>query len=100
MVGHVLEWDFGAVHLVRNHQLPIYASSLPRHVILLPYSVLTAHCSPLTADTTDHDFILAEPHLLASGKRDSAIILAEMMYAWSQKGALDPAPYAVRGVLP
>jgi hypothetical protein len=54
----------------------------------------------LRADGTDGDFALAEPHLIASGKRDSAITLANMMYEWSQKGALDPAPYAARGVLP
>ena len=31
---------------------------------------------------TDHLFVPAEVHLLASGKRDAANVLAEMMYEW------------------
>ncbi|WVF68066.1 hypothetical protein IAT40_002829 [Kwoniella sp. CBS 6097] len=48
----------------------------------------------------DRAFVLAEQHLLASGKRDAALTLAEMMFEWSEKGKLDPGPYAVRGTLP
>ncbi|KAI9633514.1 uncharacterized protein MKK02DRAFT_38167 [Dioszegia hungarica] len=48
----------------------------------------------------DRQFAQAESHLLASHKRDSAITLAEMLFEWSEKGTLDPGPYAVRGVLP
>lgn len=46
---------------------------------------------------------MAEPHLLASGTRDAARTLAEVMYAWSAEGADGPGAignYAVRGVLP
>lgn len=57
-------------------------------------------------------YVAAEGHLLASGKRDSANLLAEMLFDWyacalgcvlmprSGKGIEDPAPYAVRGTLP
>ncbi|WVR08549.1 hypothetical protein IAU60_005604 [Kwoniella sp. DSM 27419] len=48
----------------------------------------------------DHAFPLAETHLLASGKRDAALTLAQMMFEWSEKGKLDPGAYAVRGTLP
>ncbi|WWC92275.1 uncharacterized protein L201_007229 [Kwoniella dendrophila CBS 6074] len=48
----------------------------------------------------DRAFPLAERHLLASGKRDAAQTLAQMMFEWSEKGQLDPGPYAVRGTLP
>ncbi|WVN89758.1 uncharacterized protein L203_104988 [Cryptococcus depauperatus CBS 7841] len=48
----------------------------------------------------DHHFVEAEKYLLGSGKRDAAITLADMMYEWCDKGALDPGPYALRGVLP
>lgn len=60
------------------------------------------HCSISYpgAKTADRQFALAEPHLLASHKRDSAITLAEMLFEWSEKGGLDPGAYAVRGVLP
>jgi hypothetical protein len=36
--------------------------------------------NPLTF--ADHDFVLAEQHLLAAGKRDAAKLLAEMMFEW------------------
>ncbi|ORY20752.1 hypothetical protein BCR39DRAFT_554838 [Naematelia encephala] len=48
----------------------------------------------------DKSYVQAEVHLLASGKRDAAALLAEMMFDWSEKGQLDPAPYAIRGTLP
>ncbi|KAK4684030.1 golgi to ER traffic protein 4, partial [Tremellales sp. Uapishka_1] len=48
----------------------------------------------------DRQFAQAEIHLLAAGKRDASNVLAEMMFEWSEKGQLDPAPYAIRGVLP
>ncbi|WVQ85915.1 hypothetical protein IAT38_008083 [Cryptococcus sp. DSM 104549] len=48
----------------------------------------------------EKSFVLAEQHLLASGKRDAAVTLADMMYEWCNKGALDPGPYALRGTLP
>ncbi|WWC72559.1 uncharacterized protein I206_106521 [Kwoniella pini CBS 10737] len=48
----------------------------------------------------DRAFPLAEQHLLASGKRDAAVTLAQMMFEWCEKGGLDPGPYAVRGTLP
>ncbi|ORX41022.1 hypothetical protein BD324DRAFT_647922 [Kockovaella imperatae] len=48
----------------------------------------------------DRQFELAEQHLLASGKRDSAHLLADMMFEWCEKGSLDPGPYAIRGTLP
>lgn len=67
----------------------------------------------------ERQYFLAEQHLLASGKRDASIVLADMMFEWyvptlavciinpiflSQnrcgKGALDPGPFALRGILP
>jgi len=41
----------------------------------------------------------AEPHLLASGKRDSARLLAQMMVEWSAVGGM-PGNFALRGTLP
>ncbi|KAL7424455.1 hypothetical protein Q5752_000139 [Cryptotrichosporon argae] len=48
----------------------------------------------------DRLFVPAEQHLLASGKRDAAALLADLMFEWSDKGAHDPAPYAIKGTLP
>lgn len=44
-------------------------------------------------------FDTAEPHLLASGKRDSARLLAQMMIDWSAVGGI-PGNFALRGTLP
>lgn len=56
-----------------------------------------SYLAPLTPDRL---FESAEQYLLNAGKRDSAVVLADLMYEWSNRGAEDPAPYAVRGVLP
>ncbi|CAG7854194.1 SubName: Full=Uncharacterized protein {ECO:0000313/EMBL:CCA70416.1} [Serendipita indica DSM 11827] len=47
----------------------------------------------------EHDFVAAEPHLLASGTRESAKTLAQMLFAWSRDGA-EPGTYASKGVIP
>ncbi|KIJ62848.1 hypothetical protein HYDPIDRAFT_29995 [Hydnomerulius pinastri MD-312] len=47
----------------------------------------------------DGAFDAAEPHLLASGKRDSARLLAQMMVDWSAVGGV-PGNFALRGTLP
>jgi hypothetical protein len=44
-------------------------------------------------------FDLAEPHLLAAGKRDSARLLADMMAEWSTVGGT-PGAFALRGTIP
>jgi hypothetical protein len=44
-------------------------------------------------------FEAAESHFIASGKRDSARILAVMMFEWSRGGA-EPGAYASRGTIP
>ncbi|KAF8071578.1 hypothetical protein FPV67DRAFT_1411743 [Lyophyllum atratum] len=44
-------------------------------------------------------FELAEPHFLASGKRDSARLLADMFIEWSSAGGT-PGPFALKGVIP
>ncbi|KAG5643278.1 hypothetical protein DXG03_001245 [Asterophora parasitica] len=44
-------------------------------------------------------FELAEPHFLASGKRDSARLLAEMFVQWSAAGGT-PGAFALRGIIP
>ncbi|KAF8629975.1 hypothetical protein AX17_005540 [Amanita inopinata Kibby_2008] len=44
-------------------------------------------------------FEAAEPHLLASGKRDSARLLAEMFIQWSSTGG-SPGAFAIRGTIP
>jgi len=44
-------------------------------------------------------FDLAEPHLLASGTRDSARLLAEMFIKWLAVGGT-PGDFAIRGVIP
>jgi hypothetical protein len=73
-----------------------------------------ARCEISTYIYVDRMFVPAEQHLLASGKRDAANLLAELMFEWcvipsvitlanrtrSNKGSLDPGPYALRGVLP
>ncbi|KAG8873394.1 hypothetical protein FRB98_009060 [Tulasnella sp. 332] len=41
----------------------------------------------------------SETHLLCSGTRDSARLLAQVLFEWSRAGA-DPAAYACRGVMP
>lgn len=59
--------------------------------------------SSTIADSSDGNFEVAEPHLLAAGTRDAARTLAEMMYEWSSQGSVGPGAignYAVRGVLP
>ncbi|KAF8621998.1 hypothetical protein AX15_007352 [Amanita polypyramis BW_CC] len=45
------------------------------------------------------DFEAAEPHLLASGTRDSARLLAEMFIQWASAGG-SPGAFALRGTLP
>ncbi|KAG1738442.1 uncharacterized protein EDB91DRAFT_1138917 [Suillus paluster] len=47
----------------------------------------------------DGAFDVAEPHFLASGKRDSARLLANMMVEWSAAGGA-PGIFALRGTLP
>ncbi|KAF9223330.1 cytoplasmic protein [Gyrodon lividus] len=47
----------------------------------------------------DGAFDAAEPHFLASGKRDSARLLAQMMVDWSAVGGV-PGTFALRGTLP
>lgn len=44
-------------------------------------------------------FETAEPHFLASGKRDSARLLAEMFIQWSSAGGT-PGAFALRGIIP
>ncbi|GMK54600.1 hypothetical protein CspeluHIS016_0111860 [Cutaneotrichosporon spelunceum] len=48
----------------------------------------------------DRLFEPAEQYFLNAGKRDSATLLADMLFEWGNKGAEDPGAYAVRGVLP
>jgi golgi to ER traffic protein 4 len=55
--------------------------------------------SPFSCDAAEGDFEEAELHLIAAGKRDSARLLATMMFEWSRGGA-DPGAYACRGTLP
>lgn len=50
--------------------------------------------------TLDRLFLPAEQHLLASGKRDAATLLADMLFEWNDKGNNPPGAYAARGVLP
>ncbi|EPQ54035.1 hypothetical protein GLOTRDRAFT_62507 [Gloeophyllum trabeum ATCC 11539] len=45
------------------------------------------------------EFEAAETHLLAAGQRDSARVLAQMMFDWSAAGA-PPGLFALRGVIP
>ncbi|KAG6916214.1 hypothetical protein DXG01_007844 [Tephrocybe rancida] len=47
----------------------------------------------------DGAFDAAEPHLLASGTRDSARLLAEMFTVWSAQGGTAGA-FALRGIIP
>ncbi|KAJ8588879.1 hypothetical protein M405DRAFT_818926 [Rhizopogon salebrosus TDB-379] len=47
----------------------------------------------------DGAFNVAELHFLASGKRDSARLLADMMVEWSAAGGA-PGTFALRGTLP
>jgi hypothetical protein len=45
------------------------------------------------------NYDLAELHLLAAGKRDSARLLGEMMAKWAGAGGT-PGAFALRGTLP
>jgi hypothetical protein len=45
------------------------------------------------------EFEAAEPHFLASGKRDAARLLAEMFFQWSSSGG-SPGAFALRGTIP
>jgi hypothetical protein len=47
----------------------------------------------------ENAFEAAEPHLLASGTRDSARILSEMFVQWASAGG-SPGAFAIRGMLP
>jgi len=47
----------------------------------------------------DGELEAAEPHLLASGQRDSARLLANLMVDWSSGGGT-PGLYALRGTIP
>jgi hypothetical protein len=47
----------------------------------------------------DGEFEAAEPHLLASGQRDSARLLADLMVDWSAAGST-PGLFALRGTIP
>ena len=49
---------------------------------------------------TDRQFVQAEHHLVASGKRSAANMLADMVYEWCEQGKQDPGVYACRVVLP
>ena len=50
-------------------------------------------------DHTEGTFDVAEPHLLAAGKRDSARLLAEMFVEWAgPQGSVEP--FALRGTIP
>jgi len=44
-------------------------------------------------------FEAAEQHLLSSASRDSARLLAQVMFEWSRDGA-NPGAYAIRGTIP
>lgn len=62
-----------------------------------PYSsgpVPQAHCYEV-----EGAFEAAEPHLLTSGKRDSARTLAQMYVDWSSTGG-SPGAFALRGTIP
>lgn len=48
----------------------------------------------------DGAFDLAEPHFLASGKRDSARLLAQMLAEWHAASGGSPGAFALRGTLP
>ncbi|KII89689.1 hypothetical protein PLICRDRAFT_123847 [Plicaturopsis crispa FD-325 SS-3] len=48
----------------------------------------------------DGAFDLAEPHFLASGKRDSARLLAQMFAEWHAASGGSPGAFALRGTLP
>ncbi|BEI79580.1 hypothetical protein CcaverHIS002_0101090 [Cutaneotrichosporon cavernicola] len=48
----------------------------------------------------DRLFEPAEQYLLNAGKRDSATLLADMLFEWGNSGHEDPGAYAARGVLP
>ncbi|KAJ7590045.1 hypothetical protein C8J56DRAFT_936769 [Mycena floridula] len=44
-------------------------------------------------------FVAAEPHFLASGKRDSARLLGDMFLQWMSATNSAPGPLALRGTL-
>lgn len=60
--------------------LPIALAPKLFRAYRVPCGVRYDQSNPLTF--ADHDFVLAEQHLLAAGKRDAAKLLAEMMFEW------------------
>jgi hypothetical protein len=52
-----------------------------------------------THKPVEGEFEQAEPHLLASGNRDSARLLAEMMVQWCGSKH-SPGPFALHGTIP
>lgn len=68
----------------------LYKGPLFRSIMYIP---LTTH------RLAEGAFEAAEPHFLASGKRDSARLLADMFIQWSSTGG-SPGAFALRGTLP
>lgn len=80
------------------------ASVLSWRAILQRCSCFRQECLPRpcltsSASSTETNLPQAEAHLLCSGTRDSARLLAQVLFEWSRSGA-DPAAYACRGVMP
>ena len=87
--------------VVKVRCLPFWWSrpaTLHRRTLLKRYAILASVGQSTWVDSLDGDFIIAEPHLLASGQRDSARILAEMLLQWSEGDKL--GLFALRGSLP
>jgi hypothetical protein len=57
----------------------------------------------LTSLSLEEDFVGAEPHLLASGTRDSARLLAQVYFDWAKATnslGSHAGIFALRGILP
>jgi hypothetical protein len=65
----------------------------------VPYLFLLSQISSAQNWEIEGVFEAAETHFLASGTRDSARLLAEMMVEWSTMGGT-PGMYALRGTIP
>lgn len=97
-VAHALVARWTAKHPVGDPDLHHYVGEL------LYKGTATLHIGgPLTDECclcgAEGAYDVAEPHLLASGKRDSARLLAQMFVDWCAADGI-PGNFALRGTLP
>lgn len=87
------------VHVLRATRVCIIMSENFSSRVRLISSVNLFSSVAHDAPTIEGAFEIAEGHLLAAGKRDSARLLADMFVQWSATGGA-PGAFALRGTIP